>query len=346
MSLYTRAFGLTNDPFNMTPDPNLLFMTEQHREALAGLAYSILDRKGFAVLTGPAGTGKTTLVNTVLQSLSTTSVKSSVILNPALNPEEFLEMALLDFGITDVPTSKAQRICTIQNLLMDWHARGKIAALIVDEAHKLRHEVLEEVRLWSNFEFSDKKLLQIVLVGQTELRDVLNRADLQQLKQRIALRFTIAPLAPAEVADYMNYRWSKSGAPTPMPATREAVELIARASRGIPRVINAICDNALLLTYGQGLAVLGEEHVRAACCDLDLAVVTAPAPNQAGDEVEVVRAGPPYSNGHSPHLVEVFPNPVRPPSDDFPALRTLGRYVPAPKRSLWSRLAGKNGKVK
>ena len=137
MSLYTQAFGLTKDPFNMTPDPDLLFMTEQHREALAGLAYSILDRKGFAVLTGPAGTGKTTLVNTVLQSLSTTSVRSSVILNPMMTPREFLEMALLDFGITDVPASKAQRVGLIQNLLMDWHTEGKIAALIVDEAHKM-----------------------------------------------------------------------------------------------------------------------------------------------------------------------------------------------------------------
>lgn len=346
MSLYKQAFGLTKDPFNMTPDPDLLFMTEQHREALAGLAYSILDRKGFAVLTGPAGTGKTTLVTTVLQSLGTASVQSSVILNPALSPGEFLEMALLDFGITDVPASKAQRISMIQKLLMDWHVQGKIAALIVDEAHQLSPEVLEEIRLWSNFEFSDKKLLQIVLVGQTELRDVLNRADLQQLKQRIALRFTIAPLAPAEVGAYMRYRWSKSGAPAPMPATPEAVELIARASRGIPRVINAICDNALLIVYGKGLAVVAEEHVGAACRDLDLDFEIAPGPDPAAEAAEVIAVGAkPQSNGHSHHLPEVFPHPVQPPSDRFPALRTLGSYAPTPRRSLWSRLAGKNGKV-
>lgn len=125
MTLYRQTFGLVKDPFNMTPDPELLFMTEQHREALAGVAYSILDRKGFAVLTGPAGTGKTTLVTAVLRSLQASSVQSSVILNPALSPTEFLEMVLLDFGITDVPVSKAQRIYRLQKLLIEWHLEGK-----------------------------------------------------------------------------------------------------------------------------------------------------------------------------------------------------------------------------
>jgi general secretion pathway protein A len=274
-------------------------------------------------------------------------MKSCVILNPVLSPGEFLEMALLDFGIIDVPASKAQRISMIQKLLMDWHAEGKIAVLIVDEAHKLSPEVLEEIRLLSNFEFSDRKLLQIVLVGQPELRDVLNRADLHQLKQRIALRFAIAPLAPSEVADYLKHRWSKSGAPAPLPVTRDAVELIARVSRGIPRVINAICDNALLLVYGKGLAVVAEEHVRLACRDLDLVLEMAPAPNPASAEAEVVAVGAKHhSNGRSPHLPDPFPNPVQPPSDHFPALRTLGGYVPSPRRSLWSRLVGQNGNGK
>jgi len=273
-------------------------------------------------------------------------VQSCVILNPAMSPEEFLEMVLLDFGMTHVPASKAQRIIKIQQFLMDWHEHGKTVALIVDEAHKLRPEVLEEIRLWSNFEFPDKKLLQIVLVGQPELREVLNRADLQQLKQRIALRLTIAPLAPAEVAAYIKYRWSKAGAPAPMPATPEAVELIAKASRGIPRVINAICDNALLLVYGKGLAVVAVEHVRTACRDLDIVFETAPVPNPAAHQTEVIAVGAkPHSNGHSPHLVEVFPNPVQPPSDSFAPLRTLGSLNPEPRRSLWARLVGKNGKA-
>ena len=254
-------------------------------------------------------------------------------------------MALLDFGITDVPASKAQRISMIQNLLMDWHAEGKIAALIVDEAHKLSPEVLEEIRLWSNFEFSDHKLLQIVLVGQSELRDVLNRADLKQLKQRIALRFAIAPLAPAEVAEYIRYRWSRSGAPAPMPATPEAVELIARVSRGIPRVINSICDNALLIVYGKGLSVVEEEHVGTACRDLDLTFEMIPTPSPAAEEVQLVAVeARSQVNGHGTHLSEVFPNLEPPPSDDFPPLRTLGSYAPTPRRSMWGRWLGKNGK--
>jgi general secretion pathway protein A len=345
MSLYRQSFGLTKDPFNMTPDPELLFMTEQHREALAGLAYSILHRGGFTVLIGPAGTGKTTLVTTVLRSLGR-SVQSCVILNPALNAEELLEMALLDFGITEVPASKAQRISRIHKLLMDWHDQGKTVVLIVDEAHKLSPEVLEEIRLWSNFEFPDKKLLQIVLVGQPELRDVLNRADLQQLKQRIALRLTISPLAPADVAAYIRHRWSKAGAPAPMPATPEAVELIARASGGIPRVINAICDNALLHVYGRGLAVMAVEHVQTACRDLDLAVETVPVLDPPAPKEELVAVGAkPHLNGHSAHLSEALPKALPPPSDDFAPLRTLSSLTPKPKRSLWNRLVGKNGKV-
>jgi general secretion pathway protein A len=345
MTLYRQTFGLAKDPFNMTPDPELLFMTEQHREALAGVSYAILDRKGFAVLTGPAGTGKTTLVTTVLRSLPTASVQSSVILNPALSAAEFFEMTLLDFGITDVPASKAQRINTLQKLLLDWHNQGKISTLIVDEAHKLSPEVLEEIRLWSNFEFSDHKLLQIILVGQPELREVLNREDLRQLKQRIALRFTITSLSSTEVEAYMQHRWTRSGALSPIPVTPEAVALIARASGGIPRVINAICDNALLLAFGRGLTVVAEEQVRIACNDLDMLAATAPEP---AFPVLVPQAG---SNGNGNGHINgtTVPNhpalQLDPPPNvvEFPPLRTIGSYDPARKRSLWGRLLRRNG---
>jgi general secretion pathway protein A len=326
----------------MTPDPELLFMTEQHREALAGVAYSILDRKGFAVLTGPAGTGKTTLVTAVLRSLQASSVQSSVILNPALSPTEFLEMVLLDFGITDVPVSKAQRIHRLQKLLIEWHLEGKVSTLIVDEAHKLSPEVLEEIRLWSNFEFSDQKLLQIVLVGQPELRDILNREDLRQLKQRIALRFTIAPLSPAEVEAYIQHRWGRSGAAAPMPVTPEAVELIARASGGIPRVINAICDNALLLIFGRGLSAVTEKDVTDACRDLDILAMIAPEPAPAALLPHSGSNGNGHGNG-APASQVLQLNAPPPEVAEFSSLRTLDGYNPARKRSLWSRLFGKNG---
>lgn len=328
MSLYNQIFGLDTDPFNMTPDPALLFMTAQHREALAGLAYSILDRKGFAVLIGPAGTGKTTLVSAVLKSLPTSSVQSSVIFNPALSANEFLEMALLDFGIADVPVSKALRISRIQKFLLESNRQGRISTLIVDEAHKLTPDVLEELRLLSNFEFSDRKLLQIILVGQPELRVLLNREDLRQLKQRIALRFTIAPLSGEEVAAYMQYRWSKAGAKKAMPISASAVELVAKASGGIPRVINAICDNALLLAFGKGRTSVEEENVYTACGDLEI----LPLP----------------SNGHSNGTVNGHdgtpPDPVVAAAavTETPSLRTLAAYDQGTKRSLWKKFVGRN----
>src|ERR1700733_1740666 len=175
--MYTAFFGLTKMPFNMTPDPAFLFLTEQHREALAGLTYAILDRKGFLALSGMAGAGKTTLLAWVLEKLPVTKVRSSVILNPTLTPSEFLELAMLDFGLTDIPTSKAHRLWSLQKFLLAGQREGKVSVLIVDEAHKLSPEVLEEIRLLGNFECADEKLLQVVLIGQSELDEVLNRPD-------------------------------------------------------------------------------------------------------------------------------------------------------------------------
>jgi len=324
LSLYNQTFGLTKDPFSMTPDPDLLMMTTQHREALAGIAYSILDRKGFAILTGPAGTGKTTLVSAVLKTLPGT-VQSSVILNPALSPSEFLEMALLDFGISDIPESKARRINRLQKSLLEWNAQDRIATLIIDEAHKLTPDVLEEIRLLSNFEFSDRKLLQIVLVGQSELGNLLNLDDLRQLKQRIALRFSIAPLSMQEVFAYLQCRWSKAGGKNPIPISGPAMELIARASAGIPRVINAIADNALLLAYGQGRVAVEEGHVRAACQDLEV------HPKEGGERAAKSVNG----NGHAG--TEAAGAAV-----EVPSLRTSSVYQERPKRSFWRKIVGIN----
>src|SRR5450759_2733445 len=259
--MYEQFFGLERHPFNMTPDPGVLFLTAQHREALAGLTYAILARKGFVVLTGDAGTGKTTLLTRVLQHLPAQRIRSSVILNSTLSPAEFLEMAMLDFGLTDIPQSKAQRIFKLQQFLLSGYAAGQISALVVDEAHKLSPEVLEEIRLLGNFEFSDQKLLQIVLVGQPELAQTLNRPDLRQFKQRIAVRLTISPLSRGEVHGYVEHRWKQAGGAT-VPFDAEALEGIERWSGGLPRLINAICDNALLAAYGEGADTVRTEHVR------------------------------------------------------------------------------------
>ena len=203
--MYRNFFGLKDPPFSMAPDARVLFKTEQHLESLAGLIYTILNRKGLAVLTGDAGTGKTTLLTRALQNVTAYGVRSSMIFHPTLGVDDFLELVLLDFGITEVPASKAQRLTCLQQFLLTGHEQGKISVLIVDEAHKLSPALLEEIRLLGNFDHAGEKLLQILLIGQSELDDVLERNDLRQLKQRIAVRLSIAPLSHWQVEQYLRY---------------------------------------------------------------------------------------------------------------------------------------------
>jgi len=294
--MYARSFGLQTGPFNMTPDPAFLYVTPQYREALVGLAYAVLGRKGFVVLTGEAGTGKTTLLVKVLKSVPVSQLQFSVIVNPTLTPSEFLEMVLLDFGVKDIPASKAQRLWKLQNLLFSGRDEGKVSALIVDEAHKLSLEVLEEIRLLGNFEETQRKLLQIVLVGQDELDEILNREDLRQLKQRIALRMCLHPLNPVEVGQYVQHRWTIAGGDQ-APFSLDALRGVASASRGIPRIINSVCENALLSAFAEGSATVETRHVDEAAADLQLALMPhhklaglefpAPTPQDLGwvDEV-------------------------------------------------------------
>jgi general secretion pathway protein A len=265
--MYRQALGLRKEPFSLTPDPGFLYLTAQHREALVGLTYAILQRKGFVVMTGEAGTGKTTLLARVLQFLPSTKLQFSLILNPTLTPSEFLEMALLDFGISDIPSSKAQRLWKLQNLILQGAGEGKVSALVIDEAHKLSPEVLEEIRLLGNFEDADQKLLQILLIGQAELNDILDRDDLRQLKQRVAVRLSIGPLAASEVNQYIHHRWLRAGG-TKAPFSVESVDAIACMSRGIPRLVNSLCENALTLALGEGSAMVERQHVQAAGADL------------------------------------------------------------------------------
>ena len=175
---------------------------------------------------------------------------SSVILNPSLSEDEFFELVLMDFGFDDVPASKARRFLKFQEFLLRTSEAGKIAVLVVDEAHKISPTLLEEIRLISNLELPGQKLLQIVLAGQTELNEVLDRPDLRQLRQRIALRLTIQLLSNRELEEYIHLRWSKSGS-SPVPFAADSYPLIARGSRGIPRLVNSICDNALMLAFAE-----------------------------------------------------------------------------------------------
>jgi general secretion pathway protein A len=210
-------------------------------------------------------------MNSVFNRLPADRVESSVILNPTLTATEFLESVLLDFEIPEVPTSKAQRLWKLHDFLARTHHQNRYAVLVIDEAHKLSHEVLEEIRLLGNFESAADKFLQILLLGQSELDDVLNRQDLRQLKQRIALRLYIDPLSAEEVRDYVRFRWAKAGGREAPPFTQDALTGIMQWSYGIPRIVNSICDSALLMAYGDESPLVGLNYVRAAVTNLAIA---------------------------------------------------------------------------
>jgi general secretion pathway protein A len=329
--MYKEFFGLEKLPFNLTPDPAFLFLPTKHGEALAGLVYAITERKGFVVLTGDAGTGKTTLLNTVLNQLSPAKTQSSVILNPTLSPSEFLEIVLLDFGVADFPQSKARRLWKLQEVLLQAYREENIAVLVIDEAHKLSLEVLEEIRLLGNFEYGADKFLQIVLLGQCELDDLLNRQDLRQFKQRIALRLYIDPLSAAEVGEYMAFRWEKAGGNGDFPFSADAIHAIGEYSRGIPRLINSLCDTALLMAYGDASHSIGMRYIRDSAINLSLVENPKPA---------LVVSHP------APSLLPVSPVEVSPHRSAAPedyTIPTLARYQTRANSTWLKRLAGRFG---
>jgi general secretion pathway protein A len=268
--VYENFFRLQKTPFSTVPDPNCVHLVGQHADAISGLTYGVMARKGYLVLTGEAGLGKTTAVGAMVQLLSDANVQLGLVLNPILTSPEFMEMALMTFGFENIPLSKTQRLKMLQEFLIRSDRDGKTSALIIDEAHKLSAELLEEVRLLGNFEANDHKLLQIVLVGQNELNDRLNRPDLWQLKQRIVVRMALQRLDRDAVEQYLRFRWSKAGGSDPIPFTESAIDAIAAWSLGIPRMINAICDNALLIAFGAASETVDVPLIREACTELDL----------------------------------------------------------------------------
>ena len=243
--MYLQFYGLREAPFSPTPDPKFLFQSTRHREALAQLLYGVRERKGFIVLTGEIGTGKTTLLRTLLARLDR-DTHVAYIHNSALQIEGLLEYMLQDWGVKSTATSHAQRLFELNEFLIDQHRQGLSPVLVIDEAQNLSLATLEAVRLLSNFETTTQKLMQILLVGQLELRAKLGTPELRQLKQRIGLRCHIGPLSPEETRLYIRHRLRIAGAADGGIFTDAAIQRITEYSQGTPRVINIVCDHCLL----------------------------------------------------------------------------------------------------
>ncbi|HVN81541.1 MAG TPA: AAA family ATPase [Terriglobia bacterium] len=268
--MYESFFHLKEKPFNLTPDPRFIYFTEKHCEALANLVYGIRERKGFIVLTGEVGTGKTTLVNALLDTLGRTGVLSAFIFNPVLSSNEFFEYLLTDLNLKFDYRSKSQALIKLNSLLLERYRAGQVTVLVVDEAQNLSAEVLEEVRLLTNLETATEKLLQIVLVGQPELTMKLNSPDLRQLKQRIGLRCSLEPLTPLECKEYIRTRMEIAGLPNQQVFLEPTIAEVYRYSAGIPRLINAICDNALVNGYASDSSTISAQVIQEVCNDLEL----------------------------------------------------------------------------
>lgn len=243
--MYQEFYNLRSHPFRLSPDPGFICMTEQHREALSGLIYSVCTRPGLSVLIGEAGTGKTTLLYTLLGLLERQQYLTAMCTNPTLTREEFYDFLLLKFGVNNAPTSKTRQLLALEEALKRHRAQGKLAVLIVDEAQRLPVELLEEIRLLLNLETPQEKLLEIVLAGQPEFGDTLRRPELRQLKQRVGCICTLKPLNAVEIGEYIAHRLMQAGRTAPALFSEDALEVLYSYSAGIPRLINTLADSSL-----------------------------------------------------------------------------------------------------
>jgi general secretion pathway protein A len=246
--VYQDFYGLTEAPFDITPNPRFLFYSAKHREAFNHLLYGIRERKGFVQLTGEVGAGKTTLCRAALEQLDQ-HYTTALILNPVMSAEELMRAIGFEYGLPVSGLDKLTTLAVINNFLLHQVENGKDTVLIIDEAQDLTDDLLEQVRLLSNLETDNRKLLQIVLMGQPELRDRLNNPKLRQLRQRITVRFHLPPLSTDEMGKYIRHRLKTSGANGLPYFTKPALWRVQRYSGGIPRLINAVCDKALLAGF-------------------------------------------------------------------------------------------------
>jgi general secretion pathway protein A len=246
--VYLEYYGLKEPPFDITPNPRFLYFSGKHREAFNHLLYGIRERKGFVQLTGEVGCGKTTICRALLEQLGPT-FSTALILNPVLSADQLMKAIAMEFGLAVKGMDRLESVALMNQFLLEQVEKGKDVVLIIDEAQDLTDELLEQVRLLSNLETDDCKLLQIVLMGQPELRDRLNDDHLRQLRQRITVRYHLTPLSRPEMTQYIQHRLEISGSRGAPYFTTWALRRIHRYSHGIPRLINALCDKSLLAGY-------------------------------------------------------------------------------------------------
>jgi len=361
--MYEAFHGFRERPFDLTPNPKYLVLTDVHREALSNLEYGISSRKGITLLVGEAGTGKTTIIRTALDRQSS-KVHCVQINNPALTRDEFVEMLAARFQLSErARTSKTVMLLELEALLVKRWSVGEATVLVVDEAQSLSLELLEEIRLLANIENNDEKLLSVIIAGQPEIAQRLNEDALRQLKQRVALRCELRPLTLHEAAAYIAGRIRSAGGVGAQVFTREAVTLIHERSRGIPRLISVIADNALLSGFAAGQRPVGSAIVREVCRDFDLGTAATDVPPRVDDELEsrakaakadglrmLALDTAPSEEPPKPKLLELQPlprreaeppvavsAPLKPRQADTPGFGTSGQINrDAPKRRRFS----------
>jgi type II secretory pathway predicted ATPase ExeA len=281
--MYKQFFGLTKNPFEISPDPFFYHATPRHNEALANLHYGVGRRKGFIVITGEVGTGKTLLVRCLLAELRKNNIAFGYVFNPLLSTTEFFQYIMADLGLQYSGRSKTEMLLDLNRFLIQRHARGLITALVVDEAQALRPELLEEIRLLTNLETSQQKLLQIVLMGQPELESVLDSPSLRQLKQRVSLRCQLLPLDETQTHSYVLSRLERAGAqPEPPIFEPEALTKVFEYSRGIPRIINNLCENSMVNAFARQQRNVTADMITEVAADFRL-IGSPSAPEQAVD---------------------------------------------------------------
>jgi general secretion pathway protein A len=270
--MYLSFYQLKDEPFRLTPDPRYLHLSEPHQYALTAVLEGILYRKGLVMITGPIGTGKTTLVHAALQLLTSKKmpIKSALLFNPTLSRDEFLEMMLEEFEVSCSSASKPKRLMALQQMLLDTQRQGGTSVLFIDEAHLLSSELLEEIRLLGNADTHQQKLLQIVLSGQPELVTMMNRRELSALQQRIASRAHLRPLSLPETRLYVAERLQAAGLEGPSPFSGPAIEAIFSHAQGVPRLLNLVCDACLTLGFKSNRRTIQRDLVDDAAVSLGL----------------------------------------------------------------------------